>query len=125
MVLHRFLLNAFSQYLVFWCMTIMLAFARHNDAAKFKYPIHLFIFIPLHLLYIASILSGAFWTEMVICDYETNRVYPRIFFFQYALFYTTYIIFFVLHCKGYFLQWHPDTQVLLNSLQKSQRSQTG
>ena len=86
MVLHRFLLNAFSQYLVFWCMTIMLAFARHNDAAKFKYPIHLFIFIPLHLLYIASILSGAFWTEMVICDYETNRVYPRIFFFQYALF---------------------------------------
>ena len=31
--LHRFLLNAFSQWLVFWCMTIMLSFARWNDAA--------------------------------------------------------------------------------------------
>ena len=90
----------------------MLSFARWNNAAKFKYPIHLFIFVPLHVLYLASILAGVFWSDMMVCDTKINRVYPRIFYYQYSLFYATYIIFVVLHRKGYFLEWHRDTEIL-------------
>ena len=111
-VLHRFLLNAFSQWLVLWCLHIMLSFIRYNDAARFKFRIRSFIFIPLHLLYAASILTGIFWEEMVICDMESDRVYPRIFYFQYGLFYFTYVVFLVLYCKGYYLEWHEDIKYL-------------
>ena len=39
---------------------------------------------------------------------EDARVYPRVFLFQYGLYYLTYAICIFLHCKGYFLEWHSD-----------------
>ena len=53
---YRFLLNAFSQWLVFWCLTVMLGSATKNDAAKYRYPLRILVFIPFHLLYGSSIL---------------------------------------------------------------------
>ena len=111
-VVYRFFLNAMSHWIVFYCLTIMLGFARKNDAAKFKYPIRLIAFIPIHVLYAASIVIGLTWTDMVICDGKTRQIYPRIFYFQYGLFYLTYILFLFLRCKGYFLEWHTDINII-------------
>ena len=55
---HRFLLNAFSQWLVFWCLTVMLGSPSRSEAAKYRYPLRRMIFIPLHLLYATSIIMG-------------------------------------------------------------------
>ena len=112
-VLFRFILNALSHWIVFWCMTLMLNFARKRDAAKFKYPqIRWLVFIPLHLTYAATIVVGiGAADDLVKCDAESRRIYPRISYVQYSLFYFTYFLFIFLRCKGYFLEWHPDTTI--------------
>ena len=80
----------------------MLGFARKNDAAKSKVRIRM-IFIPIHLLYATLLLWGIFNESMGNCS---ARVYPKIFNYQYGLFYVTYFGFQILHRSGYFMEWH-------------------
>ena len=101
----RYLLNAFSQWLVFLCLTVMLGFARKNDAAVFRFPLRRLIFIPIHILYLTMIVVGMAREEYHTC-YDNG--YPKIFQFQYGLFYMTYFLFLILHHKDYCLKWHDD-----------------
>ena len=83
----------------------MLGFARKNDAAVFRFPLRRLFFIPIHILYLTMIVVGTAREEYHTC--YANE-YPRIFQFQYGLFYMTYFLFLILHHKDYFLKWHDD-----------------
>ena len=99
---YRFLQNAIAQWSVFVCITVMLGFARKNDAATSKVPIRR-IFIPVHFMYATLLVMGLANNELGTC---VKRDYPKIFSYQYGLFFTTYLAFVILHKKGYFIQWH-------------------
>lgn len=86
----------------------MIGFARRNDAAESKLPVRL-IFIPIHLLYCTLLLWGVFNEHMGEC---TDRTYPNIFTYQYAVFFMTYIGFLLLHSRNYFLVWHENIRDL-------------
>ena len=101
----RFLLNAFSQWLVFLTFTVMLGFARKNDAAQFRIPLRRTVFVPLHCCYLTIIIVALVKQDYIGCE---SRPYPQLFDIQYGLFYATYFLFLFLHKNDYFLQWHPD-----------------
>ena len=101
---YRYIQNALAQWQVFCCLTVMLGFARHNDAAKSKVPIRR-IFIPIHILYALMLLWGIVNAHMGECG---ARTYPNIFTYQYALFFSTYLGFLFLHSKDYFMEWHEN-----------------
>ena len=101
----RFLLNAFSQWLVFFSLTVMVNFARNHDAAEFRIPLRSAVFLPIHGLYLSIILFASIKQEYIGCE---TRPYPRLFDVQYGLFYATYFLFLFLHRKDYFLKWHED-----------------
>jgi len=83
-------------------MTVMLGFARKNDAASSNVKIR-WIFIPVHFLYAGLLILGIGNDHMGQC---TARVYPKIFSYQYALFFLTYIGFLFLRKNDYFMDWH-------------------
>jgi len=56
-------------------MTVMIGFARKNDAAKAKFRIR-FLFIPIHILYAALLILGISNDDFGTCKLNT---YPRIF----------------------------------------------
>ena len=99
---YRFIQNAAAQWQVFCCLTVMLGFARRNDAAKTNVPIRR-IFIPIHILYATLLFWGICNEHMGECS---ARTYPNIFTYQYSLFFLTYIGFLYLHEKDYFMTWH-------------------
>ena len=99
---YRFIQNSVSQWQVFICLTVMLGFARNNDAATSNVKIR-WIFIPVHILYFTLLVLGASKDALGTCE---ERVYPKIFTYQYGLFFLTYIGFLVLHKKEYLMDWH-------------------
>ena len=98
---YRFIQNAVAQWQVFTCLTVMLGFARRNDAAKSKVPIRV-VFVPTHILYATLLFWGICNEHMGECN---SRTYPNIFTYQYALFFLTYIGFLFLHKNHYFMEW--------------------
>ena len=101
---YRFIQNAAAQWQVFCCLTVMLGFARRNDAAKSKVPIRR-IFIPIHICYATLLAWGIFNDHMGECSVST---YPLIFVYQYSLFFLTYLGFLFLHSHSYFMEWHEN-----------------
>mmetsp|Transcript_19070 Transcript_19070/g.25815 ORF Transcript_19070/g.25815 Transcript_19070/m.25815 type:complete len:332 (+) Transcript_19070:91-1086(+) len=99
---YRFFQNAFSQWQVWLCMTVMLGFARKNDAAHHKFPMRA-IFIPIHVLYATVLVLGIANEDLGTC---TEYTYPRIFAYQYCLFFVTYALCLFLYKKDFFLEWH-------------------
>ena len=99
---YRFIQNAVAQWQVFTCLTVMLGFARRNDAARSKVPIRV-AFVPIHILYCTLLLWGVLNEHMGECS---DRTYPHIFTYQYALFFLTYAGFLFLHRHHYFMEWH-------------------
>ena len=90
---------------VFMCLTVMLGFARRNDAAISKIKIRM-IFVPLHMIYLSLLLWAVFDDEITHCRNEESNNYPLIFRFQYSVFFLTYIIFVFLHKNDYMMSWH-------------------
>lgn len=82
----------------------MLGFPKRNDAAKSRFPIRA-IFIPTHILFAALLFWGVFNDTMGRCS---TNLYPRIFAYQYSLFFIVYIAFFILHKFDYMMDWHPN-----------------
>lgn len=82
-------------------MTVMLGFARKNNAAVAKFRIR-FVFIPIHMIYASVLILGIVNEDLGMCHEKT---YPRIFGFQYALFFTTYLLCLILYYTDYFLEW--------------------
>ncbi len=72
---YRFIQNSISQWQVFICLTVMLGFARNNDAATSNVKIRM-IFIPVHILYFTLLVLGATKDSLGTCE---NRIYPTIF----------------------------------------------
>ena len=98
----RFILNSISQWQGFTCLTVMMGFARRNDAASTNVRIRR-IFIPVHILYLTLLIWGVFNEHVANC---TARTYPKIFTFQYGLFLLTYLGFLFLHSRNYYMDWH-------------------
>ena len=105
---YRYIQNAIAQWQVFSCLTVMRGFARRNDAATSKFQVRI-IFIPFHCLYATLLFWGIFNEHMGEC---TDRTYPRIFTYQYGIFFVTYIGFLFLHSRNYFLEWHQNIKDL-------------
>ena len=99
---YRFILNSVSQWQVFACLTVMMGFARRNDAASSNVRIRM-IFIPTHILFLALLIWGLCNDHVANC---TARTYPKIFTYQYGLFLLTYVGFMFLHHKNFFMDWH-------------------
>mmetsp|Transcript_8602 Transcript_8602/g.10629 ORF Transcript_8602/g.10629 Transcript_8602/m.10629 type:complete len:156 (+) Transcript_8602:168-635(+) len=99
---YRFIQNAVAQWQVFICLTIMVNFTRRNGAASFTMPLRI-IFILMHLSFGAILVFGILNKEFYSCS---ESKYPVAFKVQYAVFYSSYFIFLVLHYNGYFLKWH-------------------
>lgn len=100
---YRFIQNSIAMWSVFVSLTVMMGFARKNDAAKSKVPIRM-IFLPVHILYFTLLIWGIFNERMGQC--KPDRSYPPIFAIQYSLFFITYIGFVVMHKADYFMEWH-------------------
>jgi len=64
----------------------MLGFVRKNDTAKHRFPLRA-LFIPVHLLYALLLVLGI-WNDNV--GHCSEQTYPRIFAYQYSLFFLTY-----------------------------------
>jgi hypothetical protein len=84
---YRFIQNSIAQWQVFICLTVMLGFVRKNGAASANVKIRA-IFIPVHILYLALLMLGLTKESLGTCS---DRVYPRIFTYQYALFFLTFV----------------------------------
>lgn len=106
---YRFIQNSIAMWSVFVSLTVMMGFARKNDAAKSKVPIRM-IFIPVHILYLILLIWGIMSERMGQC--RNDHSYPTIFAVQYALFYLTYFGFVFMHHSGYFMEWHETVRHL-------------
>lgn len=84
----------------------MLGFARKNDAVISKAPIRR-IFIPIHMIYASLVIWAICNENMAHCS---KRTYPKIFSYQYGLFFLTYFGFLFLHSKNYFMEWHESVK---------------
>ena len=73
---YRFIQNSIAMWSVFMSLTVMMGFARKNDAASSKVKIRL-IFIPIHIIYCGLLIWGIVNERMGQC--ETGKSYPRIF----------------------------------------------
>jgi hypothetical protein len=104
---YRFIQNSIAMWSVFMCLTVMLGFARRNDAAKSKVRIRM-IFIPVHAIYLVLLLWGILNDRMAHC--KSDRNYPSIFGYQYSVFFLTYFGFVYLHYNDYFMEWHESIE---------------
>jgi len=100
---YRFIQNSIAMWSVFMCLTVMLGFARRNDAAKSKVKIRM-IFIPWHVIFLILLIWGIINDRMANCT--TGGNYPGIFSYQYSVFFLTYAGFVYLHYNDYFMEWH-------------------
>ena len=69
--------------------------------AKFRRNISLFL-KPVHLLYLIMLILGLVKDFGAYCEVD---VYPKVFNYQYSIFFFTYLVFIFLHYNDYFIQW--------------------
>ena len=80
-------------WLTFMTLTFMVDFIRLNEVARFKFNVRQWIMWPLHLLYLIMIVLGLGVYNKdyaAFCEVDT---YPRIFKYQYGVFFFTYLVF--------------------------------
>ena len=82
----------------------MTNFIRWNGVVRFKCEIRA-ILVPIHILFLVMLLLGLFDRDFgAFCD---KSIYPRIFVYQYCVFFFTYLVFLILHRCEYFVEWDP------------------